>query len=188
MARRATPATCQPQAPHSSEPRHIAAAHTHRRAASEQRPNTHILFERTRRPSLRHSRARRLACITAHPQLKCLLDMGGWVGVLEFGEDGKWKAKAVGTRACRLQKAGAEPGSWEGGRTPGRRDWRHHEDRDGAAADPRARGRSGSNCGQYVPKTKNRAAGPSDRQTEQCAACQGLLPGNSALERPTALR
>lgn len=67
------------------------------------------------------------------------------------GRECQAEGQSRSVRAGRLEKAGQQSGSaWEE-RTPGRRDWRHYQDWNGAAAALRAKGRSSSICGRLMP-------------------------------------
>jgi hypothetical protein len=70
--------------------------------------------------------------------------------------------------------------------SPGRREWRHDEDRDGVAAAHRVRGRSGSNCGRGLPKPAPLGARPSQNRAVPKGCCQAIQ--HPTLGRPTALR
>eukprot|EP00962_Isochrysis_galbana_P012480 scaffold3541_cov117-Isochrysis_galbana.AAC.1 len=67
------------------------------------------------------------------------------------GRECQAEGQSRSVRAGSLEKAGQQSGSaWEE-RTPGRRDWRHHQYWGGAAAALRAKGRSSSICGRLMP-------------------------------------
>eukprot|EP00962_Isochrysis_galbana_P033021 scaffold10975_cov105-Isochrysis_galbana.AAC.1 len=77
-------------------------------------------------------------------------------------------------RAGKQENAGAAPGSGGEERAPGRQDWRHNLNRDGAAADPRAGSRSSYNCGRHMPGAA--PLGPrSGKPSSASGSCRAIL-------------